>query len=129
MRGPVFLALFCAATFAVAEEPPIDRHALVSRHNVDWPSLDGQIPLGNGNFAFNADGTGLQTVGGNSMSHWCWHSFPLPDGVSKEDVKPWATTDSGRLKNGGTTPLPQPPQGLATRQPASAESRPYRLRR
>jgi hypothetical protein len=108
MRGPIFLALLCAVTSAVAEKTPIDRHALVSRHNIDWPSLEGQIPLGNGNFAFNADGTGLQTVGGNSMSHWCWHSFPLPDGVSKNDVNPWATTDSGRLKNGGTTPLPQP---------------------
>ncbi len=20
-----------------------------------------------------------KTVGGNSMSHWCWHSFPLPE--------------------------------------------------
>jgi hypothetical protein len=49
----------------------IDRYSLVARHDIDWPSLDGQIPLGNGNFAFNADGTGLQTVGGNTMSHWC----------------------------------------------------------
>lgn len=66
----------------------IDRHALVIRHNIDWPSLDGQIPLGNGNFAFNADGTGLETIGGNTMSHWCWHSFPLPPGVTDfENIK------------------------------------------
>ncbi len=84
------------------DKTPIDRHALVTRHDIDWPSLDGQIPLGNGNFAFNADGTGLETVGGNTMSHWCWHSFPLPPGVTQADIKPWATPDHGRL-NGVTT--------------------------
>ena len=84
----------------------IDRHALVIRHNIDWPSLDGQIPLGNGNFAFNADGTGLETVGGNTMSHWCWHNFPLPPGVTQDDIKPWATPDHGRL-NGLTTMPPE----------------------
>jgi len=83
---------------AADNKKPVDRQALVTRHNIDWPSLDGQIPLGNGNFAFNADGTGLETVGGNTMSHWCWHSFPLPPGVTQEDIKPWATPDHGRLK-------------------------------
>ena len=84
---------------------PIDRHAVVSRHPIDWPDLLGQIPLGNGNFAFNADGTGLQTFGGNTMSHWCWHSFPLPEGARQEDVKPWAAVEKGRLKGAGTYPL------------------------
>ena len=84
---------------------PIDRHTLVSRHDIDWPSLSGQIPLGNGNFAFNADGTGLETFGGNTMSHWCWHSFPLPAGTTESDVHPWAALESGRLK-GVTTPPP-----------------------
>jgi hypothetical protein len=88
-------------------QTPIDRQRLVSRHNVDWPSLEGQIPLGNGNFAFNADGTGLETVGGNTMSHWCWHSFPLPAGVTEDEIKPWATSDRGRLK-GATTPPREP---------------------
>ena len=59
----------------------IDRQALVTRHNIAWNEATGQIPLGNGEFCFNADGTGLQTFGGNSMSHWGWHSFPLPEGV------------------------------------------------
>ena len=84
---------------------PIDRRALVSRHSIDWPSLSGQIPLGNGNFAFNADGTGLETFGGNTMSHWCWHSFPLPAGTTEKDIHPWAALESGRLK-GPTTPPP-----------------------
>ena len=83
---------------------PIDRYALVTRHDIDWPVLEGQIPLGNGNFAFNADGTGLETVGGNTMSHWCWHNFPLPPGVTQDDIKPWATLDHGRLKGNTTKP-------------------------
>ena len=90
--------------------PPgtIDRHALVNRHNIDWPSLTGEIPLGNGNFAFNADGTGLETVGGNTVSHWCWHHFPLPPGFTPEQVKPWATPDHGRMTQPLTTREPEP---------------------
>jgi len=87
--------------------PPIDRHAVVDRHDIDWPNLDGQIPLGNGNFAFNADGTGLETVGGNTMCHWCWHSFPLPPGVRKSEIRPWATPDYGRLTMPLTTRDPK----------------------
>src|SRR5271168_1990782 len=94
-------------SLAPTDKKNIDRHALVTRHDIDWPSLDGQIPMGNGNFAFNADGTGLETVGGNTMSHWCWHNFPLPQGVTQEDIKPWATPDHGRLK-GLTTRPPTP---------------------
>jgi hypothetical protein len=95
----------CGVACGADTQTPIDRHALVTRHDIDWPSLEGQIPLGNGNFAFNADGTGLETVGGNTMSHWCWHNFPLPPGVTQDDIKPWATPDKGRLK-GNTTPPP-----------------------
>lgn len=87
---------------------PIDRHALVTRHDLDWPSLEGQIPLGNGNFAFNADGTGLETVGGNTMCHWCWHSFPLPPGVKPSEIRPWATPDHGRMTQPLTSRDPEP---------------------
>ena len=92
---------------AADSNPPIDRHALVARHDIDWPSRNGQMPLGNGNFAFNADGTGLETVGGNTMCHWCWHSFPLPPGVTQNEIKPWATPDRGRLTT-ITTPESRP---------------------
>jgi hypothetical protein len=75
---------------------PIDRHALVTRHNIQWNDPTGQIPVGNGEFCFNADGTGLQTFGGNSMSHWGWHSFPLPDGVTADQIPPTGTFQQGR---------------------------------
>ena len=68
---------------------PIDRHELVTRHNIRWPWEErGQIPMGNGELCFNVDGTGLQTFGGNTMSHWGWHSFPLPEGVTPDQVPP-----------------------------------------
>jgi hypothetical protein len=70
-----------AQTIAITPPKPIDRHALVSRHNISWNDIKGQIPLGNGEFCFNVDATGLQTFGGNTMSHWGWHSFPFPEGA------------------------------------------------
>ena len=69
---------------------PIDRHALVTRHNIECNSLATTLPLGNGEFCFTADATGLQTFAGNAMSHWCWHSFPR-----KDDLRP---LNLGRLR-------------------------------
>jgi len=75
----------------------IDRHALVTRHNIEWNDVNGQIPLGNGEFCFNADGTGLQTFGGNTMSHWGWHSFPLPPGITSDQIPSTGTFQKGRI--------------------------------
>ncbi len=80
----------------VGQLKPIDRHALIVRHNIEWNELEGQIPLGNGEFCFNADGTGLQTFGGNTMSHWGWHSFPLPEGITPEQIPATGTFQQGR---------------------------------
>jgi len=65
---------------------PIDRQALVTRHNITWNDAAGRIALGNGEFCFGTDGTGLQTFAGNSIAHWGWHSFPLPDGCTPDLV-------------------------------------------
>lgn len=99
MRNPLFataLLLSLRLPLAARESVPIDRHALVTRHNIQWNELAGQLPLGNGEFCFNADGTGLQTFGGNSMAHWGWHSFPLPAGWTADRVPPTGTFQHGR---------------------------------
>lgn len=75
----------------------IDRKALVQRHNVSFNAMDPRSPLtvGNGNFAFTADVTGLQTIpdaypapgryveqGGSllgTQSTWAWHSTPVDE--------------------------------------------------
>lgn len=73
-----------------AGHPAIDRQALVSRHQVVRTSSNPASPLqvGNGNFAFGADITGLQTfVPFNTMSGWGWYEFPLPPGQTPADFK------------------------------------------
>ncbi len=65
---------------------PIDRHALVMRHNPTLTAPNPATPLsvGNGNFAFTADVTGLQSLYGLyaettplcTMANWGWHAFP-----------------------------------------------------
>jgi hypothetical protein len=72
--------------------PSIDRHALVTRHNVSISRLDPESPLsvGNGEFAFTVDATGLQTfpelyeqtIPLGTLSQWGWHAWPNPDGWS-----------------------------------------------
>lgn len=74
----------------------IDRKALVSRHNVTMTKLDPLSPLsvGNGEFAFTVDLTGLQTFPKahesgmplNTMAQWAWHSFPNAKGYTIADV-------------------------------------------
>ena len=70
--------------------PPIDRHALVSRHDVQLTRFDPESPLsvGNGEFAFTVDVTGLQTFADAfedtiplaTLSQWAWHTAPNPNG-------------------------------------------------
>ena len=73
---------------------PIDREALVSRHNVinTEPDTLCSLTLGNGGFAFTVDITGLQTFPGEysrgiplgTHSDWGWHSYSNTKGY---DVK------------------------------------------
>lgn len=69
----------------------IDMKSLVSRHNPVLARPDPRAPLsvGNGEFAFTADITGLQTFMEEyrimplcTMSQWGWHSFPVSLGES-----------------------------------------------
>jgi hypothetical protein len=78
--------MFTAAS--AADAPPIDRQALVTRHNPVLHEFDVRSPLsvGNGEFCFTADATGLQTFPDAyqktfplcTMADWGWHSFPNP---------------------------------------------------
>jgi hypothetical protein len=96
--------LHAADVPAPAAKSGIDRHALVTRHNITWNEVAGRLPLGNGEFCFGADGAGLQTFAGNSMSHWGWHSFPLPEGWTPDRVPPTGTFQKGR--NAGADVFP-----------------------
>ncbi|MEY4918475.1 MAG: hypothetical protein RL616_2388, partial [Verrucomicrobiota bacterium] len=76
-----------------ADESPIDRHALVTRHNVVLTNADVNSPLsvGNGEFAFTADVTGLQSFDARygetpltTMAQWGFHTMPNPHGYALE---------------------------------------------
>ncbi|MGH7992815.1 MAG: twin-arginine translocation signal domain-containing protein [Limisphaerales bacterium] len=70
----------------------IDQRALVRRHNPQVAQFDpfSALSVGNGEFAFTADVTGLQTFSTEcekqfplcTTSHWAWHSTPLPAGLN-----------------------------------------------
>lgn len=68
----------------------INRRELVKRHNPVLKEMDIHSPLsvGNGEFAFTVDPTGLQTFGEDylegillcTQSQWGWHTTPAPEG-------------------------------------------------
>ena len=83
----------------------IDRKALVTRNNVLVEGFDSlaSLSVGNGNFCFTTDLTGLQTfyreyengVPLGTQSNWGWHTFPNTAGYNlSETFKYW--TVAGR---------------------------------
>jgi len=78
----------------------IDRRAVVERYRIITITTNPKSPAqaGNGEFAFGVDITGLQTfVPFNTLSHWSWHSFPLPAGQRVEDFKGLTLETHGRM--------------------------------
>jgi hypothetical protein len=75
----------------------IDREKLVRRHNPVVAQVDpfAALTVGNGEFAFTADVTGLQTFPDAyrgrfplcTTSHWAWHTAAAPEGVRADDLR------------------------------------------
>jgi hypothetical protein len=97
--------------------PSIDRKTLVSRHNPVVRKIDpfSALTVGNGEFAFTADVTGLQTFLEPydkefplcTTAHWAWHSVPIPAGLDPKQFRyqmfdtygrpvPYATSSEGQ---------------------------------
>ncbi|MBN2315059.1 MAG: hypothetical protein JXM79_14110 [Sedimentisphaerales bacterium] len=99
-RHCIILILICivlaSSSIAASSDRKIDRYALVTRHNIILTKADPLTPLsvGNGEFAFTADITGLQTFPEfhdkgmplGTQSQWAWHSLPNPEGYKLSDV-------------------------------------------
>ena len=74
----------------------IDRYALVERNNPKVNEIEelSSLSVGNGNFAFTVDATGLQTfpelysagVPLGTQSQWGWHSFPNVNNYKPEET-------------------------------------------
>jgi hypothetical protein len=98
-RRELLLALPAAT---LAAQATTNRKSLIQRHNPTLTAFNPQSPLsiGNGEFAFTADITGLQTYPDRyekscplcTQSQWGWHSFPNPHGFALEKFR---MTDNG----------------------------------
>jgi protein-glucosylgalactosylhydroxylysine glucosidase len=94
--GATGLALAAAPTIALGRSR-INRQALVQRHNPVVTQFDpfSALTVGNGEFAFTADITGLQTFAARcdmlfplcTTAHWSWHTTPAPPGIRREDFR------------------------------------------
>jgi len=90
------VVLFSSCNTEKSNSDKIDRFALVNRHNVlitEFDSLNS-LSVGNGEFAFTVDATGLQTfpeiydngICLGTQSEWGWHSFPNTQNLRLEET-------------------------------------------
>ncbi len=92
----IIAGAFAKTDFAV-NSSKIDRFALVNRHNPVLNKFEIMSPLsvGNGEFAFTCDATGLQTFPEIyrekfplcTMSQWGWHTIPRPAHLIGKELK------------------------------------------
>ena len=124
------LALLAPVLVAAA---PIDRHALVSRHDVVLTNFDATNPLsvGNGQFCFTVDATGLQTFPEaftnttplGTLSDWGWHTIPT---TNNWNVDTFHFKEFADL-NGRPVPYCDVPKNNKTPQIQWLRSNPHRL--
>ncbi|MCX6334028.1 MAG: hypothetical protein NT092_06945 [Bacteroidia bacterium] len=89
---PVLFSLISCS----GERAPIDRFAIVSRHDIHNSVIDSlsSLSVGNGEFAFTVDVTGLQSfpefyekgIPLGTMSEWGWHTGLNPENYTLSDV-------------------------------------------
>lgn len=75
----------------------IDRQKLIRRHNPVIGKFDpfSALTVGNGNFAFTSDFTGLQTFTAEcdklfplcTCAHWAWHTTPMPADLRNQKLR------------------------------------------
>ena len=89
-------------------QPHIDRRSLVERHNVKNETADplSALSVGNGNFAFTVDVTGLQSfpeyyekgIPLGTESGWGWHSFVDTSHFTEEESLKEYTIHGRKIK-------------------------------
>jgi hypothetical protein len=82
--------LLASTTVFATKHHEINRKAVVQSFNPRRNASSATTPLqvGNGNFAFGVDITGLQTFSPfATMSTWGWHNFSLPTTPGQTSVE------------------------------------------
>jgi hypothetical protein len=84
----------------------LDRASIVRRHNVivTRPDSFAALTVGNGEFAFTVDTTGLQSFADEyestlplcTTSHWAWHTTPMPADLVGQPLRPAMYDSYGR---------------------------------
>jgi len=125
------LLLMVSARAAMSEK--IDRHALVTRHDVVLTNFDAANPLsvGNGEFCFTVDATGLQTFPEaftnttplGTLSDWGWHTIPNTNGWDIDKFQFKEYTDL----NGRKVPYADVPHNQQTPEIKWLRANPHRL--
>ncbi len=99
MRKNLFyhlVVIFAILAAGCRDKSIIDRYTLVTRHNIVNSVIDSlnSLSVGNGEFAFTVDITGLQTfpefyshgISLGTMSNWGWHTGDNPENFNLADV-------------------------------------------
>lgn len=134
MQIKIILAFLLAGGILTRlQAEPIDRHALVTRHNVVLEQFDIHNPLsvGNGQFAFTVDATGLQTFPEaftdttplGTLSDWGWHSAPNPNHYDIDHFEFKEYTDL----HGRKVPYADVPGNVSTPEIKWLRANPHRL--
>ncbi|MBE2213317.1 MAG: hypothetical protein IAE82_05555 [Opitutaceae bacterium] len=108
LLSPLAVMLVFVGLLPASSAAPINRHELVKRHNPIVRTVDPDAPLivGNGNFAFGCDITGLQTfsehyqrwgVPVEILSRWAWISDENPHKHTLADASKDFTLADGRV--------------------------------
>ncbi|MDR3457923.1 MAG: hypothetical protein P4N60_10790 [Verrucomicrobiae bacterium] len=124
------LTVFCPLVVLAG---PIDRPALVARHDVVVTNFDADNPLsvGNGRFCFTVDATGLQTfpeafantIPLGTLSDWGWHTIPNTNGWDIDHFQFKEYTDL----TGRKVPYADVPHNQQTPEIKWLRSNPHRL--
>jgi hypothetical protein len=95
-NSSIVILFFCLLNINLPAQK-IDRKVVVQRHNIRIYQFDSlsSLSVGNGNFAFTVDATGMQSfpdayargVALGTQSTWGWHSFPNTENLRIEEAQ------------------------------------------
>src|SRR5574344_1133040 len=97
MKASIYLlVLITFLSCGAGHQTAIDRNDLVNRNNPKLTAVDtlGSLSVGNGEFAYTVDITGMQTfpveyskgMPLGTQSQWGWHSFTNVNGYKHEET-------------------------------------------